>query len=603
MALLTVHGLTKAFTARPLFEGLTFAVQEGERLGLIGANGAGKSTLLSILSGEEPADAGEVVIRKGATVAYVPQVDRFPDGATVLGVVAAALEGGAFDEHERQTRARIVVGRVGFDDEEAAVDTLSGGWRKRLALARGLVSEPDLMLLDEPTNHLDVAGIEWLEGFLASSTFASVVITHDRVFLERAVTEVMEIGRQYPEGFLKVTGAYSTFLLRREELLASQAGRERSLANKVRHEVEWLRRGPRGRGTKAKDRIKAAHQLMGDLDAVRARNQSGGTAQIAIDGTGRRANWLLRAKGLSKSLGGNALIIDLDLELGPGERVGLVGGNGSGKTTLLRLLAGELDADAGEVRHAKNLRVEVFSQHRAQLDPDDTLSDALAPDGDRITYRGKTVHVTGWAKRFRFDEEQLSVRVGTLSGGEQARVLIANLVRRPADLLLLDEPTNDLDLPTREVLEESLADFPGALVLVTHDRYLLDRVSTAILGLHGDGFVHHLADRLQWERARKARLKANTPRPTAKPMAVAQRPPRRAKFSNKEQREWDGMEAAIQAAEEEVARLEAHAEEPGVQADHKALEETYTALHEGRQAVEALYERWEALEAKQQGGA
>jgi ABC transport system ATP-binding/permease protein len=602
-ALLSCHGLSKAFAERPLFQGLTFAVQDGDKLGLIGANGTGKSTLLQVLAQRLDADDGEVVIRKGATVAYVAQEDTFEPGLTVEEAITQGLEGTALDTYERETRARIVLGRFGFPDPAIKAETLSGGWRKRLALARALALEPDLLLLDEPTNHLDVAGIEWLEGFLASAKVACLVITHDRVFLERAVNQVMELGRKYPDGFLRVSGTYSTFLLRRDELITAQLGQENRLANQVRREVEWLRRGPRGRGTKAKDRIKSAHKLMDTLDTVKDRNAAGGKAQIAIESTGRRANWLIRAKKIKKSLGGKLLVDGLDFELGPGERVGLVGENGSGKTTLIRMLTGDLEPDAGEVTTARNLKIEVFSQHRAQLDPDDTLKEALSSDGEQILYRGKSVHVTGWAKRFLFDEEQLNTRVGTLSGGEQARILIANLVRRPADLLLLDEPTNDLDLPTREVLEESLAEFPGALILVTHDRYLLDRVSTQILGLTGDGGVHHLADRDQWERLQKERVRAlkQAAKAASKaPAATERRATKTVKLSYKEKQEWEGMEAAINGAEEAVTALEAKSVDATVLEDHKALEKVHSQLHDARQVVEGLYARWEALEAKQQ---
>jgi ATP-binding cassette subfamily F protein uup len=600
-ALLSCRNLSKSYAGRRLFHDLTLTLHEGERVGLIGPNGAGKSTLLKLLADLEPADAGERALRQGVTLGYLPQEERFPADRTVEDVVRQSLEAEGLDEVAARTRTRIVLGKVGFDDPGATAGTLSGGWRKRLSLARVLAREPDLVLFDEPTNHLDLLGIAWLEKLLAGSGFASLVVTHDRYFLERVANRIIEIGAHYPGGFLSVPGNYSSFLLKREEFLEAQQKRERSLANTVRREVEWLRRGPQGRGTKAKARIQRAHETMGELDAVRARNQSGGTAAIDFTASGRKTRDLLVAEGVSASHGGPPVFEDVTLRLGPGERIGLIGDNGSGKSTLLKVLAGELEPTAGILRRAHQLRVVVFHQERSYLDPEATVRDTLCPEGDTVTFQGRGMHVTAWGKRFRFDEEQLQQRVGALSGGEQARLLIADLVRRPADLLLLDEPTNDLDLPTREVLEESLLEFGGALVLVTHDRYMLERVCTGLVGLRG-GRAHPLADLDQWGRLVEREEQALRAAKQAEKAEKAKPPPEarrvRKGLSNRERQELDGMEDTITELEAQIESLEAQTQDPDVLADHLRLQAACAALAEAQKRQETLYARWEELEAK-----
>ncbi len=598
--LLGCRGLAKSYAHRPLFADLTLSLQEGERIGLIGPNGAGKSTLLRILTGLDAPDEGEVTLQKGLRLAYVPQEEAFAPGPSVLEVARAALADLPAGDLDPETRARIVLGRAGFEDVDQEAARLSGGWRKRLALASALAREPDVLLLDEPTNHLDLPGILWLEELLASAPFASLFVSHDRTFLERVANRVVELGRHLPGGHLRVVGGYRAFVEKRAELLEAQQHQERALANTMRRELEWLRRGPRGRGTKKKDRIEAAHETMRELVEVRARNAAGGAAEIDFSGTGRRSRDLLVAKGLRKQLGERLLFSELDLALGPGDRLGLVGDNGSGKSTLLAVLAGEQEPDAGEVKPARGARVVVFHQDRASLDPEAVLRDVLCPEGDTVHYQGRKLHVSAWAQQFQFLPEQLSTKVGALSGGERARLLIAHLVRQPADLLLLDEPTNDLDLVTREVLEQSLLEFAGAVVLVTHDRTMIERVSTSILGLDGQGGAHSVADLDQWLRARarveRERAEAARPAPRAQEPAPSA-PPRRRKRTNNERREFEAMEDTIAAAEAEVIRLRGAAESPEALADHRRLQEMYAELAAAEQRVEALYARWEELEA------
>ncbi|HEV2054323.1 MAG TPA: ABC-F family ATP-binding cassette domain-containing protein [Methylomirabilota bacterium] len=592
--LLSCEAVSKAYGTRSLFEELSFGLFEGDQAGLVGPNGSGKSTLLKILAGLEPADRGTRSVRGGVRVGYVPQDPVLPPGVTVEEVIAEALTG--VDEGERPGRIAQALGRAGFADGRAEVDALSGGWKKRLAIARALAATPDVLLMDEPTNHLDVEGILWLEGVLAERVRAVVVVSHDRYFLEHVATRMLELNRAYPAGLFQTDGRYSDFLARRDDFLRGQAAYEESLANIVRREIEWLRRGAKARSTKAKGRIKEAGRLIAELGDVRTR-AAVGTPGIDITSSQRRTRRLIAVRGLSKSLGGRERIRGLDLTLTPGTRVGLMGPNGSGKTTLLNLLAGTLAPDAGVIERADGLRLVRFEQHRAGLDPAQSLRRALAPDGDAVTWKSRSVHVASWAKRFLFRPEQLEMPVGRLSGGEQARILIARVMCEPADLLILDEPTNDLDIPTLEVLEDSLAEFDGGLVLVTHDRFMLERVSTVILALDGEGGAETYADYAQWEAASAARSPSQRAQAGA-PAALPSRP-RTKRLGYLELREWDGMERAILDAETAAEVCRQAAEDPGIAADPAALQARYAALEAARAEVARLYTRWAELEAKQ----
>jgi ATP-binding cassette subfamily F protein uup len=591
--LLSCEAVGKAHGTRSLFDDLSFGLFEGDQAGLVGPNGAGKSTLLRILAGDEMPDRGTRSLRAGVRIGYVPQDPVFPPGQKVEAVVMAALAG--VDEQDRPAHLARALGRAGFAEGGAAVDTLSGGWRKRLAIARELAAQPDIVLMDEPTNHLDVDGILWLEDLLAERARAFLVVSHDRYFLEHVATRMLELNRVYPQGLFQAEGRYSEFLARRDEFLRGQAACQDALANTVRREIEWLRRGAKARSTKAKGRIVAAGPLVGELAESRARARTA-TAGIDFAPSERRTRRLLAVRGLAKSLGGRPLVSGLDLIITRGTRVGLIGPNGSGKTTLLNLLAGALAPDAGEIERAEGLRVVRFAQDRGSLDPAHRLRRALAPEGDAIIWQGRSLHVAAWAKRFLFTPEQLDVPVGRLSGGEQARILIARLMREPADLLILDEPTNDLDIPTLEVLEDSLAEFDGGLVLVTHDRFMLERVSTVILALDGAGGTEVFADYAQWEAARRAAGPAL--RRTTAPAPPRARP-RARRLTYLEQREWDGIEQAILAAEGAVEARRREAEEPAIASDPAALQERYAALEAARGEVDRLYARWAELEAKQ----
>jgi ATP-binding cassette subfamily F protein uup len=596
--LLSCDAVSKAYGTRSLFDRLSFGLFEGDQAGLVGPNGSGKSTLLKILTGLETPDRGARSVRSGIRIGYVPQDPVFPSGDTVEDVVAGALSD--VDEVDRPGRIAQALGRAGFADGRLRVEALSGGWRKRLAIARELAAIPDILLMDEPTNHLDVDGILWLERVLVAEARAFLVVSHDRYFLEHVARRVLELNPIYPQGLFETDGRYSEFLARRDEFRRGQAAYEESLANTVRREIEWLRRGAKARSTKAKGRIKDAGRLMAELDDARQR-QRAGTVGIDFTSSQRRTRRLLVARGLAKSLGGRLLLRDLDLTITPGTRVGLIGPNGSGKTTLQSLLAGVLPPDAGAVERADGLRIARFEQDRSRLVPDQPLRRALAPEGDALTFQGRSIHVAAWAKRFRFRPEQLEVPIGRLSGGEQARVLIAGMMRDPADLLILDEPTNDLDIPTLEVLEESLAEFDGGLILVTHDRFMLERVATVILALDGAGGAETFASYAQWEAARNKN--AGAPElPEARDEITSRERGRQSlrpkRLSYLEQREWDGMEQMILAAEAAVEEGRRGLEDPTIASDAGALQTRHTALEAAHAEVARLYARWAELEAK-----
>jgi ATP-binding cassette subfamily F protein uup len=597
--IINAQGITKSFGANPLFQDISFTVSEGDRIGLIGPNGSGKSTLLRILAGSVSPDDGELAVRKRLRFSFVEQDSTFEAGDTVRSVVEKSLEHAAAPESERGMRFAEILGRAGFQDLEAEAASLSGGWQKRLAIVQALVQGPDVLLLDEPTNHLDVPGIEWLETLLVEAAFACVVVSHDRYFLQNVATEMVELSRVYPDGALRVRGNYSTFLEKKEEFLHAQSKRQEALENLVHNEIDWLRRGAKARTRKSKARIGKANELMGELADLNARTRTA-TAQVDFSASERKTKRLIELENVSYQVGERTLFAGLNFIVSAGRRVGLVGPNGSGKTTLLKLLRGELSPSGGEIRRAEWLRMVYFDQTR-ELDSDLTLRRALAPDGDSVIYQDRVIHVASWAARFLFTSEQLNQPVGRLSGGERARVLIAQLMLQPADVLLLDEPTNDLDIPTLEILEESLLEFRGSLVMVTHDRYMLDRVSSVVLGLDGKGGAESFADYSQWEswqEERKLQVKASVR--LSERAAASTGPSARAKkkLSYMEEREYATIEQRLADAEQLLKAKRAQLEDPAIASDAPRLVSAHTEMEAAQRELEALYSRWSELEEK-----
>lgn len=603
--LLSARNLTKVYPSKTLFTGVSVHVEDGERIGLIGPNGAGKSTLMKILAGKQEPDAGELTRRRGLRAFYIDQDDRFAEGATPLTVVRESLT--SEDEHgtDAITRASIALTKLGFEDLQQPVATLSGGWRKRLSIARALAGEPELLLLDEPTNHLDLEGVVWLEGFVRSSPIAMVFVTHDRRFLENTATRIIELSAAYPGGAFESVGNYSKFVERKAAFLDAQQAAQSAIAGKVRRDTAWLLQGVKGRGTRNKSQVTAAAERRQELKETKERNLAPTkTTTIAFNATDRQTNKLLTLTGVSKTLGTKKLFAGLDLTLTPGQRIGLMGVNGSGKTTLMRLMSGQLEPDLGTIKRADELKVVTFSQHRDALDQHQSLRDAFKPVGDFVHYQGSRVHISGWAKRFLFEPEQLPMQLKDLSGGEQARVLIANLMLTPADVLLLDEPTNDLDIPSLEVLEGALMEFPGAIVLVSHDRFLLERIATEYVALDGKGSAKWFASMEQWQAAvlRAERAEAESAKPE-QAAAGASKPasPKPGKLSYNLQREYDGMEEAILEAEAELEQKQAEANDPALAGDHAKAAKVYEQLGASQQRVRALYARWAELDAMRGG--
>lgn len=641
-ALLSARAIEKHFADRTLFTSVSIHVEEGERLALIGPNGAGKSTLLKILAGLEDTDSGNISLRRGMRAAYVEQTDTFPAKATVRSAVLGELEAKhakgklphLHDHHEIELAADMMLDRIDIGSPDALCTSLSGGQRKRLSIARALAQEPDLLLLDEPTNHLDVEGIEWLEELLSTGNgnrdFASIVVTHDRMFLEQTATRIVELSRAYPEGTFSVQGGYSEFLRRKTDFLEGQARQEQALSAQVKEDLRWLSRGAKARRTKSKSRIDASYQRMDELAELRTRNAPAKAAAIDFSSTDRQTQKLLAGRGLSKTLGGKPLFENLDIILSPGMKLGLLGPNGAGKSTLIRLLTGELPSDPpteamireeaniadqlprnapalGTINRADNLRIVLFSQHRTELDMTLSLGDTFSPT-DSVIYRGRLLHIATWAEMFLFSKGQLRAPVASLSGGELARVHIARLMLQPADVLILDEPTNDLDLASLDVLEESLEEFPGAIVLVTHDRAMLDRLATRVLALDGRGGARYFADYQQWARIHNEALKspanssawktgpaAAVPAPA---MPAPAPPPPRKKLSYKDQREFDGLPAQIETCEKQLAAVTERMNDPAVLNDHKAVAQAGKEMAELQARLGTLYARWQQLDEK-----
>jgi ABC transport system ATP-binding/permease protein len=606
--ILIAQNISKRFGAIPLFDNISCAIHDGDRIGLIGPNGAGKSTLLAILGAEQQPDSGEVSFRKSVRIGYVHQISDFAAETTVRQVIEAALEVAAVPAIAREQRLRETLGRAGFTesdtlgnpgmDREAA--SLSGGWRKRLAIAEALVTDPQVLLLDEPTNHLDLDGIEWLEGLLRAASFAFVFVTHDRYFLQNVASQIIELNRIYSAGLLRVKGSYSQFLEDREAYVEWQQRAQESLRNRVHIEMEWLRRGPKARTTKAQARIDNANSLISELSDSESRSRIG-AAGITFDATGRQTKRLIEFENAAVTLGDREILRGVSVALTNGLKLGLAGANGSGKTTLLRVITGEVALSTGEIRRAQGLRIVYLSQMR-ELDTSLTLRRTLAPDSDSVVYQDRVIHVAGYASRFLFTGEQLNQPVERLSGGERARVLIARLMLQPADVLILDEPTNDLDIPTLEILEEALLEFPGALVLVTHDRYLLDRVTNAILGLDGRGNALLFADYLQWEAWRDRQKRAESgvaPEevPEAAP-AISSASRTRRKLSYLEQREYDTLENLIDEADARLRTAEQRTQAAEVVIDPEALTAALAELEAAKAEHHAVYKRWVELTEK-----
>lgn len=599
MTLISCQGLSKSYGSRLLFKDLSFGIFAGDQVGLIGPNGSGKSTLLKILAGLDTPDEGLVTRNRSLRMGYIPQETFFPD-RSVQEIMLDAIEHDMHASLEyKQAQIATVLSKMGFTDVSVSAASLSGGWKKRLALATELVRSPDVLLLDEPTNHLDLEGVVWLEKFLKNAPFAYVIISHDRYFLENTTNRMMELDKSYPKGLFAADGSYSLFLEKREEFLSGQMQQERSLSSKVRREVEWLKQNPKARTTKSQSRIQEAHRLIQELHEIKGRNQTSKT-QIDFSSSKRESQKLLVTTNLTKFMSGRLLFAGIDLILSPGVRLGIVGMNGSGKTTFLRLLAGELTPDKGTIKYADGIKIVYFDQHRAQLPADISLRRALSPEGDTVYYRNQTIHVNSWCRRFLFSPDRLDLPFGHLSGGEKARVHIARLMLQPADILLLDEPTNDLDIPTLEILENSLQEFPGAIVLISHDRYMLDQISNVILGLGTQSDTELFADYRQWEQYQiqkneQEKIKDKEEKKESVRLPTTERS---RKMTYSEKRELEQMETHILNLEKEIEALQVQIQDPLIVNQPEKLQQVCQDLDVKQQTLDKLFQRWQELESK-----
>ncbi len=646
MTLLRAADLGLSFGSRTLFSGLTLTIEEGERVGLVGVNGSGKSTLMKVLAGALKPDRGELQLRRNARVTYLPQEPEFAPGATIASELDVSspelrqaldehaqlskrLEAANESEHEKLLeqlstlsdrierlggwdtahQARTLLDRLGVKEWERPVAQLSGGNQKRVALARALLTKPELLLLDEPTNHLDADTVEWLEDEIDRLPGSLLLVTHDRYFLDDLVDRIVEI--RPGEGVVSYPGNYEAYLEQKlvaeEQAGVAQHKRERWIAQ----EVAWLRRGVEARRTKSKARIERAHALLAEKGFQRPQ-----VAALQAVAAPRLSQTVLELEHASKSFGERVVLRDASFSLRQGERVGLLGPNGVGKTTFLRVLLGDLAPDSGERKVGKSTRAAYYDQHRTQLDPEQTVYEAAWGE-DYVELGGKRLALRDYLNDLLFPVPMQRMKVGALSGGERNRLLLARLFLEGANVLVLDEPTNDLDIVTLNVLEHRLLEFGGSVLLVTHDRYFLDKVVTAILSFEGDGRIVRYEGNFEMYR----RLRAQTSRgqsgsPTsstastssatstssgkstdASTSASASTARKPGKLSYKEQRELDGMEATIEAAEKKKSELEEQlADGMLFVRDHVRATELQAQLTQVTAEVERLYARWQQLQ-------
>jgi ATP-binding cassette subfamily F protein uup len=608
MPLLALDHVTHAYGHVPLLDDASLQIEAGERVAIIGRNGAGKSTLLQIVSGEVLPDAGTVWREPGLRIGRLQQDAILRDDRTVFDVVADGLVL-RHDEEPwmRDQRVEMVISRLHLP-ADARAGALSGGWRRRVLLGRALVGEPELLLLDEPTNHLDIESMTWLETFLTDYRGAVLFVTHDRVFLQRVATRIVELDRGRVTSW---PGDYATYLRRKDEWLEAEVTRNEKFDKKLAEEEAWLRQGIKARRTRNEGRVKALLEMRAERARRRERT---GAVTLAVDAAERSGQTVFEAEGVSKAFDGRVVVAGLSTRIQRRDRVGIIGANGAGKTTLLRLLLGELMPDSGEVRTGTNVSIAYFDQQREQLDPERTVVDTVADGRATVAIGGRERHVHGYLQDLLFPQERAQSPVKALSGGERNRLLLARLFTKPANVLVLDEPTNDLDIETLELLEAMLAEWPGTLLLVSHDRAFIDHVVTSILVCHGDGTVEEFVDGYEdWLRQRRATdagkaAAATAARPTAASAGAAASPAGQVagqkgkKLSYKEQRELEALPERIATLEAEQETLNARVTGPGFYA------EPADAIHAALARVETLqaelldaYARWDELDSRTAG--
>jgi ABC transport system ATP-binding/permease protein len=573
LPLIALDQISIAYGHLPLLDDVSMQIDARERVAIIGRNGSGKSTLLQIISGDVPPDGGSVWTQPALKIARLVQDVPLTAARPVFDVVAEGLQGLAghdAEEWRREHKIDLILSRLQLDGE-AIVDTLSGGWRRRVLLARALVAEPNLLLLDEPTNHLDIEAITWLEEFLAAYEGSVAFVTHDRAFLQRLATRIVEIDRARLTSW---PGDYATFMRKKEEWLENEATAHDKFDKRLAEEEAWLRQGVKARRTRNEGRVRA---LMAMRAERAGRRDVLATAKLRVEQADASGRMVFEADHVQKTYGDRVVVGDFSTRIVRGDRVGLIGPNGAGKTTLLRLLLGELEPDSGSVRHGTSVQIAYYDQQREQLDPEQTVFDTVGEGRDTVTVNGQPRHVNAYLRDFLFPAERARSPVKSLSGGERNRLLLARLFTRPANVLVLDEPTNDLDLETLELLEAQLVDWTGTLLLVSHDRVFLDNVVTSTIVFEGDGRVaEYVGGYVDWLRQRppppsgkdvtepgSGRRTADRSGTAAQEGALDQASAStRRKLTYNEQRELSALPPRIEALEAEHARLEAAVASP-----------------------------------------
>jgi ABC transport system ATP-binding/permease protein len=604
MALVSLDRISIAYGHLPLLLDVALQIEARERVSVIGRNGTGKSTLLQIISGEQPPDAGSVWRQPGLRIARLVQDVPLSTDRTVFEVVAEELDPSAGHEaappHAPSVESAHQVDRVLSRlklPPQAIVNTLSGGWRRRVLLARALVANPDLLLLDEPTNHLDIDAIAWLEEFLAGYGGAVMFVTHDRAFLQRLATRIVELDRGRLTSW---PGDYATFQRRKEEALANEAVEQEKFDKRLAEEEAWLRQGVKARRTRNEGRVRALLEMRAERAARRAQL---GSVRLQVERAEAPGRLVFDARHVGKSFGDRAVVRDFSARLMRGDRVGLIGPNGAGKTTLLRLLLGELAPDEGEVRRGANVQVAYYDQQREQLDPERTVFDTIGEGNDTVMVNGRSRHVNSFLRDFLFAPERARSPVKALSGGERNRLLLAKLFTRPANVLVLDEPTNDLDIETLELLEAQLVEWPGTLLLVSHDRTFLDNVVTSTFVFEGDGQVQeYVGGYDDWVRQRAAAMPpAAPPRRQTRAGGASESSAlaTKKKLSYKERRELADLPARIEVLEIEQSELNATVSHPEFYRESaEAIARTLARIAELQHLLEGVYARWDELDSR-----
>jgi len=591
MPLVSLDHVSLAYGHVPLLDEANVQIEPGERICVIGRNGTGKSTLLQVVFGEVVPDTGSVWRQAGLRIGRLAQDAALQDARAVFDVVSEGLGHLGEDDWRRDQQVALVLSRLGLPSA-SSVATLSGGWRRRVLLARALVGQPDVLLLDEPTNHLDIEAMTWLETFLVDYPGSVMFVSHDRVFLQCVATRIVELDRGRLSSW---PGDYAAFLRSKDTWLASEAVQQAKFDKRLAEEEAWLRQGIKARRTRNEGRVSALLAMRSERAARRAQV---GTVRLQA-GMGERSGQLvLEARGISKAFGPDAVISDASVRVMRGDRVGLIGPNGSGKTTMLRLLIGEMEPDAGEVRRGANVQIAYYDQQREQLDPERTVFDTIADGHDTVTVNGQPQHVHGYLRDFLFPPERASSPVKALSGGERNRLLLARLFTRPANLLVLDEPTNDLDIETLELLEALLIDWPGTLLLVSHDRAFIDHVVTSTLVFEGEGRVQeYIGGYADWIRQRRHPEPRNEEQRTRNPEPRTQN--RAAKPSYREQQELDRLPGRIDEMELEQQQLNAAVADPGFYKETaETIHQTLARLETLQQALLDAYARWDELDSR-----